>query len=110
MPPRRRRYESLDVRRPLRAALVKLKAERERIDNQIDGIQRALSVLSGEPQAKKGGPAIRRRTRRPAMSAKTRQALSRRMKAYWAKRKAAAAKEKAKGQAMHRIARASTND
>jgi hypothetical protein len=44
------------------------------------------------------------------MSAKTRQALSRRMKAYWAKRKAAAAKEKAKGQAMHRIARAPTND
>jgi hypothetical protein len=44
------------------------------------------------------------------MSAKARQALSRRMKAYWAKRKAAAAKEKAQGKAMHRIARAPMKD
>jgi len=96
MPSRRRGLKLLDVTRPLRAALGKLQVERDRIDQQITGIQRALAVLSGTQQAKKEGPSQSRAPRRQSMSTKARKALSQRMKASWAKRRAAAAKEKPK--------------
>jgi len=99
MPSRQSRLGSVDVTRPLRNALLKLQAARDRLDQQISGIERALAVLSGGPLAQKGGPATRRTPKRRPMSAKARKALSQRMKAYWAKRRGAAAKEKAKGQA-----------
>jgi len=99
MPARRGGRGSLDLTRPLRNALGKLQAERDRIDQQITGIRRALAVLSGGPQAEKGGSPLRRAPRRRAMSAKARKALSQRMKAYWAKRRGATAKAKPKAQA-----------
>jgi hypothetical protein len=80
----------------LRNALVKLQAERDGIDRQITGIKRALAVLSGTPQAMKSGPELRRPQGRRPMSAAARKALSQRMKAYWAKRRGAVAKEKPK--------------
>ncbi len=92
MPSRQGRLTSVDLTRPLRQALGKLRAERDRFNRQITGIEQALAVLSGTQQAKKEGPAPRRRP----MSAKARQALSQRMKAYWAKRRETTAKEKPK--------------
>ena len=88
MPSHRRGQQgSLDVTKPLRKALVALQAEKERIERQIMGIQRALSVLSGIPHAERVGRAIRQAPPRRAMSAKARKALSQRMTAYWAKRR-----------------------
>ncbi len=86
-----------DVTKPLRKALAQLQAEKQRIDRQITGIERALSVLTGG--SPKDGPraAPRPIPRRPKMSVKARKALSQRMKAYWAKRRQEAAKTKEKG-------------
>ena len=93
MPSRRREQQgSLDVTKPLRKALATLHAEKERIERQITGIQRALSVLSGKPQAEQVRRAIRQAPPRRAMSAKARKALSQRMTAYWAKRRRESAK------------------
>ena len=75
-----------DVSGTLRKALQELESEKNRIEGQIAAIQ---SVLGG------GGT---RRGRRPGgagrkpMSAAARRAVSRRMKTYWAKRRAAKAK------------------
>jgi hypothetical protein len=92
MPSRRRGLSSADFTRPLRQALGKLQAERDRIDRQITGIKQALAVLSGTHQRLKVAPATHRtRSRRP-MNAKARKALSQRMKVYWAKRRRGAAK------------------
>jgi len=96
MPSRRRGLGSVDLTRPLRNALVKLQAEGDRIDQQITGIERALAVLAGAPGTRKGSPATRRTPGRRPMSTKDRKAVSQRMQAYWAKRRAAA-KEKVKG-------------
>jgi Arc/MetJ-type ribon-helix-helix transcriptional regulator len=69
----------------LRDALRTLQAERDRVTGRIAAVRAALD----------GGPAststttVTRRGRRP-MSAAERAAASRRMKAYWAKRRKAA--------------------
>ena len=97
MPTRRGRQGSLDVTLPLRNALLTLQAERAHLDRQISGIEQALAVLSGAPLAKKLAPATRRPPGRRPLSAKARKALSQRMQAYWARRRGAATKEKAKG-------------
>jgi len=94
--PRRGQQGSLDVTKPLRKALVALQAENERIERQITGIQRALSVLSGKPQTRQVGQATRHAFPRRAMSAKARKALSQRMTAYWAQRRREAAKPREK--------------
>ena len=97
MPSRRRGQQgSLDVTKPLRKALLTLHAEKERIERQITGIQRALSVLTGEPHTERAQRATRQAPPHRAMSAKARKALSQRMKAYWAKRRQEAAKTKEK--------------
>ncbi len=96
MPSRPRGPSLVDLARPLRTALIKLQAERARIDQQITGIEQALAVLSGTWQTKKEGPTPRRTRARHSMSEKARKALSQRMKAYWAKRRGATAKEKPK--------------
>jgi hypothetical protein len=101
MPSRRRGLGSLNVTQPLRKALFRLQAERDRIDRQITGIERALAVLSGAPSAQERASATRRGGRQP-MSAKARKALSRRMKAYWAKRRGTPAKQKPKGGARQK--------
>lgn len=63
----------------LRTALRRLETERDRVDRQMGPLRAALD--SNVP------PKVSRR-RRP-MSVAARRAVSRRMKAYWAKRKAA---------------------
>ena len=73
----------------LRRALTKLSSQKQRLDGQISAIETALGALGRAPQA--GTPRGRRR-----MSPAARRAIGRRMKAYWAKRKADAARGKAK--------------
>ena len=80
-----------DITAPLRRALGGLTSQRERLDRQISAIETAISALGGSSQA--AGVRRGRRT----MSAAARRAIGRRMKAYWAKRKADSARGKAKG-------------
>jgi hypothetical protein len=76
-----------DITTTLRKALGKLTSEKARLDGQISAIQAALSALGRPPQADgaRGGR---------KMSAAARRAVGKRMKAYWAKRRAEAAKGK----------------
>ena len=76
-----------DITATLRKALGRLSSQRERLDRQISAIETALGALGRSPQA-----AGARRGRR--MSPAARRAVGRRMKKYWAKRKADAAKGK----------------
>ncbi len=68
-----------DITRTLRSALSSLEADKERIERQISAIRTALGGVSDTRGA------VRRR--RP-MSASARRAVSQRMKAYWAARRA----------------------
>ncbi len=71
----------------LRKALAELVTEQARLDRQIAGIRQ---ILAGDERGPvRRVPPKRRATGRKPMSAKARKALSRRMKAYWAKRRAA---------------------
>jgi hypothetical protein len=79
----------------LRKALAELEAKRARLDRQITGIRQILAE-GGRGQGRRVPTRRRAKTRKP-MSAAARKALSRRMKAYWAKRRAGAAKSKARG-------------
>lgn len=74
----------VDVTRTLQRALNQLQAERDRIDRQLRTIRAALGS--------DGRGAGVRRHRRP-MSAAARRAVSQRMKAYWAARRAKRAKK-----------------
>ena len=82
-----------DVTGALRRALAELESEKNRIEGQIAAIQSVLGGGAG------------RRGRRPGMggrkpmSAAARRAVSHRMKAYWAKRRAAKAKAAGKSRA-----------
>jgi hypothetical protein len=82
---------------PLRRVLRQLEARKEHIDRVIMAVREALTALGGagreSPSACLPGKAVRRRR----MSAAARQAVSRRMKVYWAKRRAAAVKRESKG-------------
>ena len=75
----------VDVTRTLQQALQSLESERDRLDRQIRTIRVALG--GGDGRSSGGG----RRGRRP-MSASARKAVSQRMKAYWAARRAKKAK------------------
>ena len=75
---------AVNVNTTLRWALKELQAERNRIDQQIVAIR---GVLNPRGQKRKAG-ATRRTRSRKQMSAAARKAVSRRMKAYWAKRRA----------------------
>jgi hypothetical protein len=79
-----------DITVTLRRALGKLSSDKQRLDRQISAIETALGALGRSSQA--GGARGGRRTMSPA----ARRAIGRRMKAYWAKRKADAARGKAK--------------
>ncbi len=70
-----------DVRSTLRKVLTNLHSEKTRVAQQISAIETALGALDGRRQP--NGSPRRRRT----MSAATRKAISKRVKAYWAKRK-----------------------
>jgi hypothetical protein len=71
-----------DVRRTLHQALAKLNSDKTRIDRQVSAIETALGVFDGRRPA--SGPPRRRHR----MSAAARKAVGKRMKAYWAKRRA----------------------
>jgi hypothetical protein len=87
---------AIDITKTLRKALKALQAESQKIDSQIAAIQRVLGADSGGPRRGARRPAKARKRARK-MSAAARKAVSRRMKAYWKKRKAEAAKAKGKG-------------
>jgi hypothetical protein len=74
-----------NIEKTLRVALVGLKAEKDRIDGQIRAIEGVINVRQrsnrGAKETKKG------------MSVTTREAISQRMRAYWAKRKKTARKK-----------------
>ncbi len=77
-----------EITATLRKALGRLSSQKERLDRQISAIETALSALGRSPQA----AGARRGGRR--ISAAARRAIGRRMKAYWAKRRADAPKGK----------------
>jgi tagatose-1,6-bisphosphate aldolase non-catalytic subunit AgaZ/GatZ len=77
-----------DVTVALRKALTELESQRERLDQKITAIRAVLGGgMDGRPPAASRG--ARRRRRR--MSAEARKAVSDRMRAYWAQRRAAKA-------------------
>ena len=80
-----------DITVTLRKALGDLTSQKQRLDRQISAIETALGALGGRSQQADGARGGRRR-----MSPAARRAIGKRMKAYWAKRKAEAAKGKAK--------------
>lgn len=73
----------------LRKALGKLTAQKAQLDGQVAAIEAALDALGGSPRA--DGARSRK-----GMSPAARKAIGKRMKAYWAKRRADAAKGKSK--------------
>jgi hypothetical protein len=78
---------AMDISKTLRRSLAELRSERTRLDQQISAIETALGALGGRGgrrRAASGTP----RQRRP-MNPAARKALSQRMRAYWAKRRAA---------------------
>ncbi len=79
---------AVDVNSTLRSALSELQAQRAEIDRQIAGLQAVLGRTSKTTPT--GRP---RRTRRKLTEAE-KKSISRRMKASWAKRKAAAKKSR----------------
>ncbi len=85
-----------DISKILRKALGKLQAERKRIEQQIGAIESALMTLGGRRRRGGSRAASRKKRSRKAMSVAARKAVSRRMKAYWTKRKAEEGKAKEK--------------
>lgn len=85
----------VDVNKTLRRALARLESEKDRIERQIEAITNALGA-GGRSLRRTGRQGNPGRPRRRRVSAATRRAASRRMKAYWAKRKAGATAGKAK--------------
>jgi hypothetical protein len=80
----------------LRKALAQLKAERDKIDHRIGAIE---SALSGDEIGRPSTAPPKGRRGRKRMSDAARKAIARKLKAYWAKRRASAGKAgvKAKG-------------
>jgi hypothetical protein len=82
----------INVTPTLRRALRHLETERSRIDRQITALRNALDGLGGPmSRGRRSGP-VGPRGRRRRMSATAKRAISQRMKAYWAKRRATQAK------------------
>lgn len=82
---------------PLQKALRTLEVERRRIERQIMVVQAALEGLEGKRKSAPAGSATRPKVKQRKMSATARRAISQRMKAAWAKRRAKAAMGKAPG-------------
>ena len=66
----------------LRRTLTSLEIQKSKLEGQIKAIRSALAAIEGQSTNLAG-----RRKRRP-MTAAERKSVSRRMKAYWAKRRA----------------------
>jgi len=90
----------VDVTNTLKAALVKLTAEKRRIERQTAAIQEALRAVNGanDGQRALGAGVTTRRVKRGRrrMSPAERKAVALRMKAYWARRRSASSKRKRK--------------
>jgi hypothetical protein len=84
------------VTAPLRKALGQLETEQQRIDREIAAVRAALEALGDTGRGTVPSPP-RAKPKRRGMSAAARRAVSQRMKAYWAKRRVASVKGKAKG-------------
>ena len=84
------------VMAPLCKALGQLEAEQQRIDREMAAVRAALEALGDRGRRTPAPPTRAKVPRRRRMSAAARRAVSRRMKAYWAKRKAAAPEGKTK--------------
>ena len=76
---------AMDISKTLRRSLTELRSERTRLDQQISAIETALGALGGRGGRAASGKPRQRRPMNPA----ARKALSQRMRAYWAKRRAA---------------------
>ena len=81
---------AVNVRASIRRALKQLQTQRTRIDRETSALEEALAALEGvsrhapaEKASEKKSPRARRK-----MSAKARKAVSTRMKAFWANKKA----------------------
>ena len=79
---------AIDVRSSLKRAIKSLHSDRARIDRQITAITTALGELGGGA-GRVAAAAGKKARRARAMSAAQKKAVSVRMKAYWAKRRAA---------------------
>jgi hypothetical protein len=88
---------AIDLSKTLRKALGELQAEQEKISRQIAMIQRVLGTDTRGPQRGRSRVGAAEKPAQRHMSAAARKAVSRRMKAYWAKRKADATKGKGQG-------------
>lgn len=84
------------IRKPLEKVLSRLALERQRIQEQINAIEKALSLHNSNAPAVPAPDKRPPRRSRTGMSAAARRAVSRQMKAYWAKRKGATGRRKAK--------------
>lgn len=87
----------LNVTATLRKTLAQLERERARLDQQITAVRTALAALED-----RRAPAVSQTRRQPIprkrqLTAAARRAVSQGMKAYWAKRRVASVKGKAKG-------------
>jgi hypothetical protein len=81
----------INIRPSLQKALNQLHAERSRIDRQISALTDALAAIGGDVRRKArevATRAVKRARRRRAMTAAQKRAVSVRMKAFWAKRRA----------------------
>ncbi len=87
----------INVMVTLRKALRRLEGQRARIESQIAAIRSVLGAGTDSKNRSRGSTPTTSPRRRRRMSSAARRALSQRMKAYWAKRKAAKVKAKAKG-------------
>jgi hypothetical protein len=74
-----------DIQRVIERALTKLRSEKSRIDRQISALETALAAVRNTASHNGAAPKSRRK-----MSAESRRAVAKRMKVYWAKRRAAA--------------------
>ena len=80
----------------LTKVLRQLEVEKQNVDAQIMAVHAALRTLANTHRATRVS-STRAKGKRHRMSAANRKAVSRRMKAYWAKRRAASAKGKVRG-------------
>ena len=76
-----------DVNATLRKALSELEAERSRIDRQIAALRTALGESGGARRGRPPGVKRTAKRRRRRFTAAQKKEVSRRMKAYWAKRR-----------------------
>ncbi len=82
---------------PLRKALATLEREKRRIEQQITVVQAALEGLEGKRKSAPAASAPRPKAKKRRLSAAARRAVSQRMKAFWAKRRAETGKGKVGG-------------